>query len=66
MGQMEHVLNVYTAKAAKGAVADFMGFMEVEEAHATARLTTGLWLVRAFYLLHHGVILILCQNHSLL
>lgn len=46
MGQMEHVLNVYISKAAKGSVADFMGYVEVEEQQATSRLTSGLWLVR--------------------
>ena len=46
MGQMEHVLNVYVSKAAKGSVADFMGYVEVEDQQATSRLTSGLWLVR--------------------
>ena len=43
---MEHVLNVYVSKAAKGSVADFMGYVEVEDQQATSRLTSGLWLVR--------------------
>lgn len=43
---MEHVLNVYISKVAKGSVADFMGYLEVEEHQASSRLTSGLWLVR--------------------
>lgn len=48
MAEMEHVLNVYAAKAAKEAVADFLGFCEVyeEDSKANKRLTPGLWLVR--------------------
>lgn len=48
MAEMEHVLNVYAAKAAKDAVADFLGFCEVyeEDTKANKRLTPGLWLVR--------------------
>ncbi len=47
MAEMEHVLNVYAAKAAKDAVADFLGFCEVyeEDTKANKRLTPGLWLV---------------------
>lgn len=43
---MEHVMNVYASKAAKGCIADFMGYCEVEPEEATMRLTSGLWLVR--------------------
>ena len=43
---MEHVLNVYVAKAAAGSVAEFMGYIEVGEHEATTRLSPGLWLVR--------------------
>ena len=46
MGQMELLLNVYTANKAKGAVADFMGHCLVEPEEATRSLTPGLWLVR--------------------
>jgi hypothetical protein len=46
MGQMEHLLNVYATKSAKGAIADFVGYVEVRESEATMRLTQGLWLVR--------------------
>ena len=46
MGQMEHLLNVYVAKAAAGSVAEFMGYIEVSEEEASSRLTPGLWLVR--------------------
>ena len=45
MGQMEHLLNVYATKSAKGAIADFVGYVEVRESEATMRLTQGLWLV---------------------
>lgn len=50
MAEMEHVLNVYAAKAAKEAVADFLGFCEVyeEDSKANKRLTPGLWLVWVF------------------
>jgi hypothetical protein len=46
MVHMEHVMNVYATKAAKGCIADFMGYCEVEPEEATMRLTSGLWLVR--------------------
>ena len=46
MGQMEHLLNVYATKAARGSIADFVGFVEVDDSEATTRLTPGLWLVR--------------------
>ena len=42
---MEHVLNVYAARAARGAVAEFLGYCEVERGQATAKLTEGVWLV---------------------
>lgn len=45
MGQMEHLLNVYAQRVAKGSIADFLGYCEVEEDDATSRLTEGLWLV---------------------
>jgi len=45
MGQMEHLLNVYAARAAPGAVAEFRGFLEVQPEDASSRLTQGLWLV---------------------
>lgn len=45
MGQMEHLLNVYATRSAKGAIADFVGYVEVRESEATMRLTQGLWLV---------------------
>ena len=45
MGQMEHLLNVYASKAAKGSIADFVGYIEVSEAQATTKLTQGVWLV---------------------
>jgi hypothetical protein len=46
MGQMEHLLNVYVSRAAKGSCADFLGYCEVPDREATMRLTAGLWLVR--------------------
>ena len=52
MGQMEHLLNVYAAKAAAGSVADFMGYIEVSEEEASTRLTPGLWLVRGELVSH--------------
>ena len=45
MGQMEHLLNVYANKAAKGSIADFVGYIEVAEEQATTKLTQGVWLV---------------------
>lgn len=43
---MEHLLNVYASKAAKGSIADFVGYVEVDDEEATAKLTQGVWLVR--------------------
>ncbi|KAL0019460.1 hypothetical protein WJX77_005863 [Trebouxia sp. C0004] len=45
MGQMEHLLNVYANKAAKGSIADFVGYIEVAEEQATTKLTQGVWLM---------------------
>lgn len=45
MAQMEHLLNVYASRAAKGSIADFVGYIEVNEDEATTRLTQGIWLV---------------------
>lgn len=45
MAQMEHLLNVYASRAAKGSIADFVGYVEVAEDEATTRLTQGIWLV---------------------
>ncbi len=45
MGQMEHLLNVYAAKATPHSVAPFLGYIEVTAAQATKSLTEGLWLV---------------------
>ena len=42
---MEHLLNVYAARAARGAVADFLGYADV--ASPRGRLSRGLWLVWA-------------------
>jgi hypothetical protein len=42
---MEHLLNVYVSRAAKGSCADFLGYCEVADREATSRLTAGLWLV---------------------
>ena len=47
MGQMEHLLNVHAAGAARGAVAAFLGYLEVPPEEASSRLTQGLWLVRS-------------------
>ena len=41
-----HQLNVYASKAAKGSIADFVGYIEVGEHEATTKLTQGVWLVR--------------------
>lgn len=46
MGQMEHLLNVYASRVARGHCADFVGYCEVAEHEATPKLTPGLWLVR--------------------
>lgn len=48
MGQMEHLLNVYANKAAKGSIADFVGYIEVAEEQATTKLTQGVWLVSLY------------------
>lgn len=42
---MEHLLNVYASRAAKGSIADFVGYVEVDEEEATTKLTQGIWLV---------------------
>lgn len=36
---------VYASKAARGSIAEFMGFCEVEREQANGNLTPGLWLV---------------------
>lgn len=46
MVEMEHLLNVYAAKAARGAVAHFLGYSDV--ASSRGRLSRGLWLVWAY------------------
>lgn len=46
---MEHLLNVYAARHARGAVADFLGYCEVEYGQASGKLSEGVWLVR-----HHA------------
>ncbi|GLI68475.1 hypothetical protein VaNZ11_012901 [Volvox africanus] len=45
MSQMEHLLNVYASRVARGHCADFQGYCEVADSEATGRLTPGLWLV---------------------
>lgn len=45
MAQMEHLMNVYASKAAKGGIAEFLGYCEVAASEANYRLTEGLWLV---------------------
>jgi hypothetical protein len=45
MAQMEHLMNVYASKAAKGSIAEFLGYCEVSASDANYRLTEGLWLV---------------------
>ncbi|KIY99127.1 putative Serine/threonine-protein kinase SNT7 [Monoraphidium neglectum] len=45
MVAMEHLINVTASKAARGGVAEFMGYCEVEEHEASRSLTPGLWLV---------------------
>lgn len=47
MAEMEHLLNVYTARAARSAVADFLGYCDVTEADTKVnrKLSPGLWLV---------------------
>lgn len=42
---MEHLMNVYASKAAKGSIAEFLGYCEVAADEANYRLTEGLWLV---------------------
>ena len=46
MNRMEHLLNVYAARNARGAVADFLGYCEVEHGQASGKLSEGVWLVR--------------------
>ena len=53
---MEHLLNVYANKAAKGSIADFVGYIEVAEEQATTKLTPGVWLV--------SMDCILCHKHT--
>ncbi len=48
MNRMEHLLNVYAAKNARGAVAEFLGYCEVARTEASTKLTEGVWLVRRF------------------
>jgi hypothetical protein len=45
MNEMEHLLNVYAAKAAKNSVAEFIGYCNVGYDEASRNLTEGLWLV---------------------
>ncbi|KAK9822826.1 hypothetical protein WJX81_005812 [Elliptochloris bilobata] len=45
MNRMEHLLNVYAARSARGAVADFLGYCEVARDQAFGKLTEGVWLV---------------------
>lgn len=45
MAQMEHIINVYASKAAKGSIAEFLGYCEVRADQANYKLTEGLWLV---------------------
>jgi hypothetical protein len=45
MAQMEHLMNVYASKAAKGSIAEFLGYCDVSAREANSRLTEGLWLV---------------------
>lgn len=45
MQAMEHLMNVHASKAAKGSIADFVGYCDVAPSEATTRLTAGLWLV---------------------
>jgi hypothetical protein len=47
MAQMEHLMNVYASKAAKGSIAEFIGYCEVLPREASQKLTEGLWLVRS-------------------
>lgn len=54
IGQMEHLLNVYASRVARGHCADFLGYCEVSEEQATARLTAGLWLVSGYSTLQPG------------
>eukprot|EP00775_Hariotina_reticulata_P003693 gene3693-3953_t len=45
MAQMEHLMNVYASKAAKGSIAEFIGYCEVLPREASHKLTEGLWLM---------------------
>lgn len=45
MVQMEHLINVYASKAARGAIAEFIGYSEVGRMEAAGNLTPGLWLM---------------------
>jgi len=38
-------MNVYASKAAKGSIAEFIGYCEVLPREASHKLTEGLWLV---------------------
>lgn len=46
MVHMEHLINVHASKAARGGIAEFLGYCEVERQQAVGNLTPGLWLVR--------------------
>ncbi len=42
---MEHLINIYASKSARGSIADFMGYVDVNPDEAAARLTAGRWLM---------------------
>ncbi|GMH44469.1 hypothetical protein BSKO_12421 [Bryopsis sp. KO-2023] len=45
MVEMEHLMNVHACKAAKGCVADFIGYCGVSKKEANSMVTEGLWLL---------------------
>ena len=45
MGGMEHLINVYASRTAKGSIASFMGYCNVQPHEAEHALVEGLWLV---------------------
>lgn len=47
MIEMELVMNLHAAKAAKGGIAEFIGHSLVDYHQANGKLTPGLWLVRS-------------------
>jgi len=48
MVEMEHMLNIHVSANAKGACANFLGYMNVSPKEASGRISQGLWLMWEF------------------